>query len=112
MDDLVILRLLRLHMPSADLWVGRLRHPPATIPAEVRPDDATLAEWMRHCKRNGLYAQGKLLYERGGLNLDKLSEEEQVNVEEDYQVCARGLSQPKASPGHRPSRERSSNRAC
>lgn len=68
-----------------------------TIPAEVRPDDATLAEWIRHCKRTGLYAQGKLLFERGGLNLDKLSEEEQVNVEEDYQVCVRGLSQSKPS---------------
>jgi DNA modification methylase len=68
-----------------------------TIPAEVRPDDATLAEWIRHCKRTGLYAQGKLLYERAGLNLDKLSEEDQVNVEEDYQVCARGLTQPNAS---------------
>ena len=51
-----------------------------TIPAEVRPDDVTLAEWIRHCKRTGLYAQGKLLYERAGLNLDKLSEEEQVNA--------------------------------
>lgn len=57
-----------------------------------RPSDATLAEWIRHCKRSGLYEQGKLLYERGGLNLDNLSEEALVDVEEDYQVCARMLA--------------------
>jgi hypothetical protein len=39
-------------------------------------------------KRTGLYEQGKLLYEKGGLNLDQLPEELMVSVEEDYQVCA------------------------
>lgn len=63
-----------------------------TVPARERPNDATLAEWIRHCKRSGLYEQGKLLYEVGGLNLDSLSEEMQVNVEEDYQVCVRLLA--------------------
>lgn len=62
------------------------------VPAKERPNDATLAEWIRHCKRSGLYEQGKLLYEMGGLNLDSLSEEMQVNVEEDYQVCVRMLA--------------------
>ena len=41
----------------------------AVIPDHERPNDATLAEWIRHCKRAGLYEQGKLLYEKGGLNL-------------------------------------------
>lgn len=59
------------------------------IPDNERPNDATLAEWIRHCKRAGLYEQGKLLYEKGGLNPDNLSEEAMVNVEEDYQVCVR-----------------------
>jgi len=63
-----------------------------TIPEKERPNDATLAEWIRHCKRSGLYEQGKLLYERGGLNLDDLPEEAMVNVEEDYQTCIRMLS--------------------
>lgn len=63
-----------------------------TIPEKERPNDATLAEWIRHCKRSGLYEQGKLLYERGGLNLDNLSEEVMVNVEEDYQTCIRMLN--------------------
>lgn len=63
-----------------------------TISDKERPNDSTLAEWIRHCKRSGLYEQGKLLYEKGGLNLDNLTEEAMVNVEEDYQVCVRMLA--------------------
>ena len=59
------------------------------VPAKERPNDATLAEWIRHCKRSGLYEQGKLLFEKGGLQLDHLSEEAQVSVEEDYDTCVR-----------------------
>ena len=44
------------------------------------------------CKRAGLYEQGKLLYEKGGLNPDNLPEEVRVNAEEDDQVCARMLA--------------------
>ena len=62
------------------------------IPDKIRPNDATLAEWIRHCKRSGLYEQGKLLYEKGGLNLERLPEETMVDVEEDYQVCTRMLA--------------------
>ena len=65
-----------------------------------RPNDATLAEWIRHCKRAGLYEQGKLLYQKGGLNLDNLPEEAMVNVEEDYQVCARMLAREVSEPNH------------
>lgn len=68
----------------------------AVIPDHERPNDATLAEWIRHCKRAGLYEQGKLLYEKGGLNPDNLPEEAMVNVEEDYQVCARMLARTQA----------------
>ncbi|NLE89794.1 MAG: hypothetical protein GX602_02475, partial [Dehalococcoidales bacterium] len=68
----------------------------AIISDYERPNDATLAEWIRHCKRAGLYEQGKLLYEKGGLNPDNLSEEAMVNVEEDYQVCARILARTQA----------------
>ncbi len=64
----------------------------AVIPDHERPNDATLAEWIRHCKRAGLYEQGKLLYEKGGLNTDNLPEEAMVNVEEDYQVCVRMIA--------------------
>ncbi len=55
-------------------------------------NDSTLAEWLRYCKRSGLYEQGKLLYEKGGLNLDNLSEKDMVTAEEDYQVCVRLLA--------------------
>jgi SAM-dependent methyltransferase len=72
-------------------YLAQLEHG-AAIPEAERPNDATLAEWIRHCKRAGLYEQGKLLYERGGLNLDNLTEEAMANLEEDYQVCARMLS--------------------
>ena len=61
------------------------------VPDKERPNDATLAEWIRQCKRSGLFEQGKLLYEKGGLNLDNFTEEAMVEVEEDYQVCVRSL---------------------
>lgn len=59
------------------------------VPEREMPNDATLAEWIRHCKRSSLYENGKYLYEQGGLNLENLSEELMVEVEEDYQVCVR-----------------------
>ena len=61
------------------------------IPEKKHPNDQTIAEWIRHCKRSGLFENGKLLYEKGGLSLDNLPEETMVNVEEDYQVCIRML---------------------
>lgn len=73
----------------------------AVIPDHERPSDATLAEWIRHCKRAGLYEQGKLLYEKGGINPDNLPEEAMVNVEEDYQVCARMLAREASEPKRR-----------
>jgi hypothetical protein len=69
------------------------------IPEKHRPSDATLAEWIRHCKRAGLYQEGKLLYETGGLSPDALSEEAMVAAEEDYQTCVRLLErQTKPAP--------------
>lgn len=58
------------------------------IPDHERPNDATVTEWIRHCKQSGFYEQGKLLYEKGGLNPDNLAEDAMVNLEEVYQVCA------------------------
>lgn len=72
-------------------YLSFVRHDLA-IPERERPGDATLAAWIRHCRRAGLYEQGKLLYESGGLRLERLSEEAQVEVEEDYQVCVRRLA--------------------
>ncbi len=74
-------------------------HQGVPIPPKEQPNDATLAEWLRYCKRSGLYEQGKLLYEKGGLNPDNLSEKDKVNVEEDYQVCVRLLARGAANTG-------------
>jgi hypothetical protein len=62
-----------------------------SIPQNKTPSSGTLAEWIRHAKRSGLFEAGKLLFERGGLDMDKLSEEQQVEVEEDYQTCVRAI---------------------
>jgi 16S rRNA G966 N2-methylase RsmD len=62
------------------------------VPEHEQPNDATLAEWIRHAKRSGMYEAGKLLFEKGGLSPDRLPEEAAVNVEEDYQVCVRMLA--------------------
>lgn len=57
------------------------------LPAGEQPNDATLVAWVAHCRASHLYTQGRLLYERGGLNLEHLSDEQQEAVDEDYQVC-------------------------
>jgi len=46
-----------------------------------------LADWIRQCRRAGLYEIGRALYEKGGLRFDDLDEETQLLVEEDYQIC-------------------------
>lgn len=60
---------------------------------------ATLATWIYQCRRSGLYDLGRVLYERGGLRFDGLSEDLQLQVEEDYQLCVkRGSANEKKSP--------------
>ena len=50
---------------------------------------ATAADWVRQCRRAGLYELGRALYEKGGFNFQELSDEGQLEVEEDYQICVR-----------------------
>jgi hypothetical protein len=65
-----------------------------------RPEnDATLAEWVRECRRAGLYDHGRVLYEKGGIKADSLDEESRLELEEDYAVCVR--RQLKESKGKR-----------
>lgn len=85
------------------------RLPISSLPST--PSNSDLAEWIRHCKRAGLYEQGKLLYEKGGLTLDQLSDEAQANVEEDYQVCVRILSRETAAKPAKGKRGRKSGQA-
>jgi len=75
------------------------------ITQKDRPDQATLAEWLSHCRKAGLYDLGKKLYEKGGLNPDKLNEELQVEVEEDYQTCIRMLSRDKVASNQKTKRK-------
>jgi DNA modification methylase len=50
---------------------------------------ATSADWIRQCRRAGLYELGRALYEKGGFDFTTLSDEAQVEVVEVYQVCVR-----------------------
>lgn len=47
----------------------------------------TLADWIRQCRRAGLFELGRVLYEKSGLRFGELNEETQLHVEEDYQIC-------------------------
>ena len=61
--------------------------PPA--PRDRPENNATAADWIRQCRRAGLYDLGRALYEKGGFHFEELSEEAQLGVEEDYQICVR-----------------------
>jgi hypothetical protein len=50
---------------------------------------ATLADWIRQCRRAGLYEIGRTLYEKSGIRFDNLDETAYLELEEDYQVCVR-----------------------
>jgi hypothetical protein len=63
--------------------------------------DVDLLDWLRQCRRAGLYDQGKAIYEKGGLNSASLTEEQQVEAEDDYRICARRGSTNEAKPKHR-----------
>jgi hypothetical protein len=47
----------------------------------------TLADWIRQCRRAGLFDLGRVMYEKGGLKFAELSEEAQLLVEDDYRTC-------------------------
>ena len=53
------------------------------------PNVATAADWIRQCRRAGLYELGRALYEKGGFRFDDLGDQGQLEVEEDYQICVR-----------------------
>ena len=50
---------------------------------------ADAADWLRQCRRAGLYTLGRAIYERGGFDFSALGEETQVAVEEEYEICVR-----------------------
>ena len=50
---------------------------------------ATLADWIRQCRRAGLYEIGRVLYEKSGIRFEDLDDMVLAELEEDYQVCVR-----------------------
>lgn len=60
--------------------------------------DVDLLDWLRQCRRAGLYEQGKAIYEKGGLNSANLDDEQQIEAEDDYRICARRGSTEEAKP--------------
>ena len=55
-------------------------------------DSQTILKWTNFCRRVGWYFEGTVLYERGGLTIDSLTEVDQVAVEEDYSICKREIN--------------------
>ncbi len=69
------------------------------VPEKERPSSQTLAEWIRHCKMSGRYEEGKLLFEKGGIDLTALDEQQEVDVEADYNTCKKYFLQgPMSGP--------------
>jgi len=63
--------------------------------------DVDLLDWLRQCRRAGLYEQGRAIYENGGLNLANLTDEQQIEAEDDYRICVRRGSEQEAKPKKR-----------
>ena len=63
--------------------------------------DVDLLDWLRQCRRAGLYEQGRAIYEKGGLNLANLTDEQQIEAEDDYRICVRRGSDEEAKPKKR-----------
>jgi len=69
--------------------------------------DQDLLDWLRQCRRAGLYDQGKAIYEKGGLNSANLTDEQQIEAEDDYRICARRGSTEESKPKRKPRKRKS-----
>ncbi len=74
--------------------------------------DSDLLDWLRQCRRAGLYEQGKAISETGGLNLAHLTNEQQIEAEDDYRTCVRRGSTEEAKPKRKPRRIEAAKRTC
>jgi DNA modification methylase len=70
--------------------------------------EVDLLDWLRQCRRAGLYEQGTAIYEKG-LTLSNLSEEQQIEAEDDYRICVRRGSEQEAKPKKRQRRMKQDN---
>ena len=71
-----------------------LRHYDALLAGQPSPevlDSLDLTAGIAILKQNRFFAQAKLLYEKGGLELSQLSEATRNRVNEDYALCGRRL---------------------
>jgi len=62
--------------------------------------DRDLLDWLRQCRRAGLYDQGRVLFEKA-LNLSNLTEGQQLEADEEYRICARRGSTAESRPKKR-----------
>lgn len=60
--------------------------------------DVDPLDWLRQCRRAGLWEQGRALYEKGGLNLENLSDQQQIEAEDAHRICVRRGSEDEARP--------------
>jgi hypothetical protein len=60
--------------------------------------DVDLLDWLRQCRRAGLYEQGRAIYEKGGLNLANIDDEQQIEAEDNYRSCVKHGGEEEAKP--------------
>jgi len=76
---------------------ARLLELDAVVPERLQPEsDREIAEWVHQARRAGLFHQGKVIFEKSGLNLSRLedvAENLAMDVNEDYQYCLKQLGE-------------------
>jgi hypothetical protein len=68
--------------------------------------DVDLLDWLHQCRRAGLYEQGRAIYEKGGLNLANLDDEQQIEAEDNYRSCVKHGAEEEAKPKRKQRRTR------
>ncbi len=71
-----------------------------------------LLDRLRQRRRAGLCEQGKAISETGGLNLAHLTDEQQIEAEDDYRMCVRRGSTEEAKPKKKQRRIEAAKRTC
>lgn len=62
------------------------------VPMRGTLDPYTLQEWLTYCQRIGWYYEGTVLFEKSGIDIDRLSDTLRCNIEEHYNVCKREIN--------------------
>jgi len=76
---------------------ARLLESDAVVPERLQPEsEREIAEWVHQARRAGLFHQGKVIFEKSGLNLSRLEEADEnlaMDMNEDYQYCLKQLGE-------------------